>query len=282
MLDMFSNLKKKKGSSIPNINMLLFGSYGVGKTTLALSFPGDVYLIDLENGSEMYGEIFDNVKVVRPQNLKDLQKILAVLKKTVKENDAVVLDSETVFWDLLQYTRATHANKAGIEGGALNLGDWGSIKRVNKNFQQELINLPCAVIAVSQEKEVTDGDGVIRDISPKTEGSVPHYFDLVLRVSNDEEGRKIEVGKRRGDVLNKDIYDITGKTFYDVFKEDFDFNITPEAIIRDFKIKTMYSRSKRELQKVADDLKENTVLDEKQKEVVKKEIKKKAEKLWLK
>ena len=105
MLDLFSNLQKKDSSKIPNINMLLFGSYGVGKTVFALSFPGTVYLIDLENGSEMYGEIFDNVKVVKPQNFKELMKALEVLKGIVKEDDCVVLDSETVCWDLLQFTR---------------------------------------------------------------------------------------------------------------------------------------------------------------------------------
>ena len=278
MLEMFTELKPKESTNIPNLNMLVFGTYGVGKTTLALSFPGDVYLIDLENGSEMYGGLFDNVKVVRPQTLKDLKKVLEALKKTVKENDAVVFDSETVFWDLLQYTRAAHANKGGIEGGALNLGDWGSIKRVNKNFQQGLINLPCAVIATAQEKEVTDGDGVIRDISPKSEGSVPHYFDLVLRLSQDEEGRRLEVGKRRGNVLNKDTYNIANKTFYDVFKEDFDFKVTEKDLIRDFLIKIMYARTKKHLQSIADELK-NSDIKEKGKSLIKAEIRSKADKL---
>lgn len=279
MLDLFSNLQKKDSSKIPNINMLLFGSYGVGKTVFALSFPGTVYLIDLENGSEMYGEVFDNVKVVKPQNFKELMKALEVLKGIVKEDDCVVLDSETVCWDLLQYTRASHANKAGIEGGALNLGDWGTIKRVNKNFQQGLINLNCAVIALAQEREMTDGDGVIRDISPKCEGSTPHYFDVVARLSNDDDGRKLEVGKRRGNVLNKDVYDISGKTFTDVFGEDFELNPSKEAKVRNYRIKIMYARSKKDLQDIADILKADESLKDADKNKIKEEIKKKAEKL---
>jgi len=228
----------------------------------------------------MYGEVFDNVKVVKPQTLKELLEVIKALKKIVKEDDCVVLDSETVVWDLMQYTRASHANKGGIEGGALNLGDWGTIKRVNKNFQQDLINLPCAVIAIAQEKESTDGDGVIRDISPKCEGSTPHYFDLVLRVSNDkEEGRRIEVGKRRGDVLNKDIYDINGKTFFDVFQDDFEFKLNKEAVVRDYNTKVMYARSKKDLQSIADGLKEDKRITAKEKDVVKDIIRKKAEKL---
>lgn len=278
-LDMFEDLAKKQESSVPNLNMLLYGKYGVGKTTLALSFPGTVYLIDMENGSEMYGKVFDNVKVVHIETVKDLQKVLKSLKQIVTPKDAVVLDSETVYWDLLQYTRAQAAEKDGVGGSNLNLGDWGVIKRLNKNIQQELINLNCAVIATAQEKTVVDGEGVIRDLSPKTESCTPYYFDLVTRVAKEEEGRVLQVGKRRGDILNKDVYDVEGKTFFDVFKDDFDFEIGKEAVIRNYRIKIMYARKKKTLQAIADAVKSDSKLIDAEKNVIKQEIKRKADKL---
>lgn len=277
---MFSNLGEKKADSLPKLNMLVYGDFGTGKTTLALSVPADtVYLIDLENGAEMYGKYFDNVKVAKIENVKQLQNTIKALKDIVKETDCVVLDSETTYWNLLQYARAKHAEKAGLEGSNLNLGDWGIIKRLHKNIQQDLINLNCPIIATAQEKTMLDGEGVVRDLSPKTENSTPYFFDLVVRISHGEEGRVLEVGKRRGDVLNKDSYAIEGKTFYDVFKTDFDFEMTKDKLIRNYVAKVMYARKKKDLQLIADAVKADAKLDEKAKELIKKEIKRKADKL---
>lgn len=276
---LFEGLKKKEASKLPNINMFVYGTWGVGKTTLGLSFPGDVYLIDLERGSGMYGDVFDNVKSVKPKSLKELMNTIVFLRNNVTENDAVVFDSETVYWDLLQYTRAEHANKAGIEGSGLNMGDWGTVKSVNNRFQNDLINLPCAVIAICQEKRLTN-DEMVEDYVPNTEKSIPHCFDVVARIVSDDNGRKLIVRKRRGNVLNKDEYDITGKTFMGVFENDFDFSHVPsETIVIDYKARIMYARSTKQLKEVAEAIKANEKLSDEEKEALIDTIRIKAGKL---
>ena len=276
---MFQELTRKVSTKLPSINIFIYGTWGVGKTTLGLSFPGTVYLVDLETGSGMYGDVFDNVKTTNPKSLKELINTITYLRSIVTENDAVVFDSESVYWDLLQYTRAEHANKGGIEGSGLNMGDWGTVKRVNNRFQNDLINLPCAVIALCQEKRLTN-DEMVEDYIPSTEKSIPHCFDVVARMVMEDNRRILKIRKRRGNLLNKDEYDITGKTFMGVFEKDFDFSKIPEkTLMMDYRTQIMYARDTKQLKEVATSINSNEKISKKNKEALMDIIRIKVDKL---
>ena len=276
---MFQELTRKVSTKLPSINIFIYGTWGVGKTTLGLSFPGTVYLVDLETGSGMYGDVFDNVKTTNPKSLKELINTITYLRSIVTENDAVVFDSESVYWDLLQYTRAEHANKGGIEGSGLNMGDWGTVKRVNNRFQNDLINLPCAVIALCQEKRLTN-DEMVEDYIPSTEKSIPHCFDVVARMVMEDNRRILKIRKRRGNLLNKDEYDITGKTFMGVFGKDFDFSKIPEkTLMMDYRTQIMYARDTKQLKEVATSINSNEKISKKNKEALMDIIRIKVDKL---
>lgn len=236
--------------------MLIYGDYGTGKTSFAESYPGTVYLIDFENGSQQYASVFDNVLAMKCNSWKEMLNGI----KWVKENGApeacVIVDSETLLWDSLQYERAEFESKGRVEVKALNLADWGVVKKIVKNLHQNLISLPQSIIAIAHEKKTANSEGYVSGYEPASESHVPYYFDLVLRFTKDfEDNRKLHVVKRRGELLAKSEYDISGKTFFDIFQRDLNLKSTPEVIARNFVVKIMFARTIKQLQEIVEEVK---------------------------
>lgn len=276
---MFENLKitvEKK-----NIKMLLFGYAGVGKTVFALSHPGTGYLIDFENGASQYAEMFDTIKSVRINKWQEFDAAIDWIAKNAEKHSFIVIDSETAYWDQMMYDRSVSESRAGKEITALNFADWGVVKKIDSNLHQRLKNLDMDVIAIAHEKPVVNSNDFVNGYIPACNKTLPHSFDVTVRMTKDFDGtRKLYVENRHSDWLMKDSYDVTNKTFYDVFKEDLKIDIDSVSKMRIAKIKIMFCKKVEQLNELAKEIMEQSKdLAEVEKTVLKEAIKKHLKKL---
>lgn len=258
-----------KASSRAYAKVLLFGSAGVGKTVFALSHPGKGYLIDTEGGADHYAQFFPNVKVLRTTQFKEILNALKWLENNAEKDSFLVIDSETMLWDALQYARATYTG-AETSMKQLNLGDWGVIKRIIKNIHQIMSNLDMDVIAIAHEKAETDSSGGVIEYIPDTERNVPYYFDIVMRLVRLGEQRRLEILKKRvATIATGEVFDITYQTWGEVFEGIFpSVKRSKEDIIRDWRLKTIMVENKNAITRLVKEL-ENTDLPKEEKEAIK-------------
>lgn len=250
---MFESLKAV--SEKKYIKMLLFGYAGVGKTVFGLSHPGKGYLIDFERGAAQYADVFDNISTVSVSKWQEFDSAVDWLAKNKEQDSFLVIDSETAYWDWMMYERSVHETKGSKDVGALNFADWGVVKKIDSNIHQKIRALNMDVIAIAHEKAVTNSNDYVNGYVPACNKVLPHSFDVTVRMTKDFDGkRKLSVENRHGDWLMKDEYDVTGKTFFDVFKDDLKFAEDREVLIRMFKIKIMFCRKPEQLQELIKDI----------------------------
>ena len=90
----------EKASATPKrIKMLIYGDSGTGKTVTSLQFPNPV-VIDVEKGTEYYGEHFDFARLtsVDPD---EIDKALDELIEDPGDYKTCVIDSISVLCDLV-------------------------------------------------------------------------------------------------------------------------------------------------------------------------------------
>lgn len=137
-----------------HLKVLLRGTSSTGKTRAALGFPGPVAVIDLENSTAQY-EGFDYLQT---RDIRELERALTELGGG--RYQTVVVDSLTVYWQLLQQAgqalvdKRKPGNDSLETGDALSRREWGIIKRWYAAFLTRLINLPLHVVLIARETDL--------------------------------------------------------------------------------------------------------------------------------
>ncbi len=238
-------------------NILLFGAPGVGKSIFAASHPGTVYVLDNERGLAMYAPWCDHVYTASPKDWQDTDKHLkevAAMQQDASQSYAIVWDSVTAFWDALQYTRAEYEKNGSKQVGNLNLGDWGVIKKIQKNLATRIQALPMNVIVIAHERAISNADGYVSGFVPDCEKNVPYVFDIIARMTATSDGKRyLNIQKRRGETPPWDELDITGKTFTDVFGKLLNLKVSDTDKYRNLAIRMMYARTKKDMKVVLDE-----------------------------
>ena len=91
---------QRAGSRNNRLKLFLWGDSGVGKTTLALQFCNPV-VIDLEAGTELYGEAF-TFDVLHATTADEVMEAVDWLLKNRHDYRTLVIDPITIYWDALQ------------------------------------------------------------------------------------------------------------------------------------------------------------------------------------
>lgn len=163
--------------------ILLYGKPKIGKTWAycsviqkCLDAGGNVFLVNTDNGvkrtlKEYTGENFEKyankINYYLLTDIDDVEEIIQDVKKNVKNNDLIVIDLLSDFWELAQskfvenlaggkiidyYERASRdKSKFGLLSGQ----QWQYVKKLDSMIINELvIRPPCKVIAVASGKEV--------------------------------------------------------------------------------------------------------------------------------
>jgi hypothetical protein len=187
---------QKARSLDKRLKLFLWGDSGVGKTTLALKFP-KVVVIDLEGGTDLYGESFD-FDVLRTSTADEVMDAVQWLLTHRHPYRTLIIDPITVYWDALQkkwsdiFLRRNKGSKGyKFEFYDLQPRDWMTVKAEFKDLIRKLIALDMNVIVTARQK-VQYADGAFMKAIGETfdgEKSLPYLFDTIVRLYRDKKGR---------------------------------------------------------------------------------------------
>ena len=164
----------------------LYGQPGVGKTSLALSFPKPL-LLDTDNGLYRVQAEFrcDSVPV------ESYQDILDVLKEDLSDYETIVVDTLGKLVDFIALAVTKENPNLLQKDGTISIKAWGIIKNYFKAFITDVQALKKNLIFVSHEKESSEND--VRIIRPDVSGSAGK--DIIKEL--DFLGYMEMVGKKR-------------------------------------------------------------------------------------
>lgn len=188
----------KAKASKRRLKLFLWGDSGSGKTTLALHFPSPV-VIDLEGGTELYGESFD-FSVLPATDADEVTAAVDWLARNKHGYRTLIIDPITIYWEMLQKKWSDiflNRNKAGKgykhEFYEMQVKDWNTVKAEYKDFLRSLIILDMNVILIAREKTKYAEGSTMRAIGETfdAEKSTHYIFDTTLRLSVNGEGKHL-------------------------------------------------------------------------------------------
>jgi hypothetical protein len=187
------------------LKLFLWGDTGAGKTTKGLEFPKPV-VIDLEGGTDLYGERFD-FAVLRTTSCEEVNRAVDWLAANKHPYESLLLDPITVYWEALQrkwsdiFLRRNRGSKGHRqEFYDFQPKDWMAIKADWRELLRKLIALDMHVIVTARAKAQYADTGFMRAIGTTfdSEKTLPYVFDIVLHQYRDSDGRFLaEVVKDR-------------------------------------------------------------------------------------
>ncbi len=178
------------------LKLFLWGDSGVGKTTLSLQFPAPVF-IDLEGGTELYGDDFD-FDVLHASTADEVMKAVQWLLTHAHPYKTLVIDPITAYWDALQrkWSEVFLRRNKGSKGYKFEFydfqpRDWMAIKAELKELISKIIALDLNVIVTARQKVQYAEGAFMKAIGTTFDGekSIPYFFDTIVRLYRDEKGQ---------------------------------------------------------------------------------------------
>lgn len=224
---------------------LIFGRKGEGKTTLAMSFPGEIVVLSFDRKSAIIKatrynndpriHVFDVTKYMDSSSpamvVKSAEKTFIYIDKLLDyvaekiKPDWIVIDGAELFQQVCEFTmRARH----GLEAfqGISNLNLWKERRLYIRQIHNKALNIAKRGIIyttyVGVEERVVQGDVVDRKEIPKWIDVIKYETDYVLRVEYDELNKRFRVrvigSKNDAKLPMGAIYDVTNKSLWDYVK----------------------------------------------------------------
>lgn len=200
------NIMKTTDMKCDNLSVLIYGSPGMGKTTLLGNQKGRTLIIDIDRGTSVLAG-HENVDVVRiSEDLNDLQEVIKELQEKCNY-DNVCIDSlselERSILTALSVRNAT---------GTPSLQDYSKANNLVLNFCRRLRSVNANVLFTAWEKYIDmtapSGDKYTRIVPmlrDKNMENVCGLCDIVGRICTDPESNERKVWlEGRANVLAKD------------------------------------------------------------------------------
>ena len=190
-------LRFRKATTRPKrLKLFLWGDSGAGKTTLALQFPRPA-VIDLEGGTDLYGDSFD-FEVLQVTTADEVMAAINTLLTSRHEYQTLVIDPITIYWEALQrkWSGIYLQRNKGAKGHKFEFydfqpRDWMTIKAELRELLAKLVRLDLNVVVTARQKPQYADGGFMRVIGDTfdCEKTTPYVFDTVIRMHRDEKGR---------------------------------------------------------------------------------------------
>jgi hypothetical protein len=219
---------QRAGTRNKRLKLFLWGDSGVGKTTLALQFCKPV-VIDLEGGTELYGEAF-GFDVLHASTADEVMEAVDWLLKNRHDYRTLIIDPITIYWDALQkkwsdiFLRRNKGSKGyRHEFYDLQPKDWMTIKAEFKEFIRTLIALDMNVVVIAREKTKYKQGSFMTAIGETFDGekSLPYLFDTIVRLYKDDQGRHMgRCLKDRSNKLPRADFECSYQIFENLFGKD--------------------------------------------------------------
>jgi len=144
---------------VPNINMLVYGRGGVGKSTFGSTFPKALFL-DFENGVKYFKQRGIEVPVVQFDSFpthKEQEEIIAYAKKD--SFDSIVIDPiGEAMEKLIKDTNLISGQKYRQSNGDLTMAGWGKVKDEMRSFIKRMRDTGKNILIVAHTTEEQDGE----------------------------------------------------------------------------------------------------------------------------
>lgn len=166
---------------------LFYGPIGVGKTTLAATFPDPVFL-DWDRGTHTLKKQagFENVKVASPNTFADASTFLLEAAKGKIECKTVVIDTMTMMQAKLLEQLAKEANAKEPAKYDIDINSQRDYNKATNAIWKALWyyrELPLNLVVIAHSKEETNdqtGQFTIRpDVTPKLSNIICGMMDIV-------------------------------------------------------------------------------------------------------
>lgn len=161
----FKNPSELKVNS--TIKALIYGSPGIGKTTLALSAPQPV-LFDFDGGVQRVNGAFQCPTLV-VSSWEEAEEALQELKSGDVPCQSIVIDTAGKMLDYMSDYIMRKDSRMRMRDGSLALKGYGARKVMFINFLKEVTMMGKNVVFVAHERE--DKDGETRIVRPEMSGS---------------------------------------------------------------------------------------------------------------
>lgn len=188
------------------LKLFLYGPAGVGKTTAAIQFP-NAYIIDMERGTDYYGESITNSgsAVFQTTNPDEVRTEIKSLLTEKHEYRTLIIDPVTSLYNALQdkWSRIFEKHAKSQEQAEIQdfgMRYWGRVKSEYKAIQRMLMNLDMNVIITSHQKDIY-GVGMQKiGVGPDSMKGDSYFFDLVFSLDNINGKRVAQTIKERAEI----------------------------------------------------------------------------------
>ena len=144
--------------NVPNINMLIYGQGGVGKSTFGATFPKPLFL-DFENGVKYFKQRGIEVPVYQLQDFPSKKEQAEIIAYVNKAFDTVILDPiGEAMEKLIKNRELINGKKYRQQDGSLTMAGWGKIKDEMRGFIKALRDTGKNVVIIAHSTAIQDGE----------------------------------------------------------------------------------------------------------------------------
>lgn len=193
-----------------NRSFVLYGRSGTGKTTIALSFPGKVLLLDVKDrGTDSVSDIEPEQGVgMDIENWDDFEMVYYYLKKNPDEYGSIVIDTmsqlQTLCMHKILEDKKKDASRAG-DWGTMTKREWGEVAALMKEWiinYRDLNQLGMEVVFIAQDRvfnmsdEDDTGDNMLTpEVGPGLSPSIAKCLNAAVSFIGNTFIRRKEVTK---------------------------------------------------------------------------------------
>lgn len=196
MVDIESKIKSMEDEVVDlTPTFIIYGSEGVGKTTLASGAPNPL-LIDVEGGRGSIMKTDNDPDVLEPDDVDELGEIYVWLKDNEDKYDSVILDTITEIekWFLMNIVETGAAKNSSKNPDLITQNDYlqGStrLRKMGRKFRNLKMN---TIFLAHQREDKDEMTGVIEkgpSVMPSVMKDLNAFCDYIFYLGVDEEGTR--------------------------------------------------------------------------------------------